>query len=642
MQAGQLRNRGIRIKLQDQPFQILALLLEHPGEVVTREEVRLKLWPADTFVDFDHGLNNAVNRLREALNDSSDAPRFIETLPRRGYRFIAPVDNGPATRTESSGPSSSAELADSNEAAQVRRPLAEATAVGLPRRRLTGFWGVTAAAGVLVVLFFGLKLFHQRFFGAVEPTRIQSLAVLPLENLSGDSSQEYFVDGMADALITKLAQVSALRVISRRSSMQYKGSKKSLPEIARELNVDVVVEGTVMRTGGRARINAQLIDARADRHLWARAYDRDLTDPSALQSEMASDILRAMHVQMTPIEQTRLARSQRMNSQAYDLYLRALVHAGLENTQENQTAIELLEQAVTLDQNFAPAYAALGREYESKAFTSAPREKQWEEKAFAEIEKALSLDPELAEAYAARGYLLWSPVNHYPHERAVQDYRRALALNQNLAEAHHQLANIYNHVGLLDKASEEVQKAVALDPRNTGARFRVGINLLYRGKYGESLAAIRDSERFFPSLWAFQTSFALYQLGRKGEAAARVNEFLVKYPQDVGGMLTSMNALFAAAAGDQRLAEERIRTAIKIGEGYAHFHHTAYIIASAYALMDKTEPSMKYLRRAAEDGFPCYPLYDRDPDFNNLRKDPRFVQFMADQKEQWEYYKAAL
>jgi tetratricopeptide (TPR) repeat protein len=374
----------------------------------------------------------------------------------------------------------------------------------------------------------------------------------------------------------------------------------------------------------------------------ALPYKEECVPITSTRSEVPGDIVHAMQVQLTPKEQARLARSQRTNSEAYDLYLRALVHVGLENRQDNQAAVELLEQAVARDPKFAPAYAALGREYRTKAFIVDPKGKQWEEKAFAAVENPLSLDSELAEGYVARGYLLWSLTNHYPHEKAVQDFQRALALNPSLAEAHHQLASVYNHIGLLDKACGEAQKAVALDPRNTGARFRVGINLLYQGKYEESLAAFRDSQRFFPSLSAFQSSFALYQLGRKDEAAVRVNEFLKKDPQDIGGLLTSMQALLAAAAGDQRRAEERIRSAIKIGEGYEHFHHTAYIIASTYALMNKTEPAMKYLRMAAEDGFPCYPLFDRDSNLNNIRKDPRFVQFMADQKKQWQYYMTVL
>jgi TolB-like protein/DNA-binding winged helix-turn-helix (wHTH) protein/lipoprotein NlpI len=539
LRAGELRKGGVKIKLHGQPFQVLAMLLERPDEVLTREELHKRLWSAETFVDFEQGLNNAIMRLREALNDSADAPRFIETLPRRGYRFIAPV----------------VEPGISIDAAQIERAPAKTT-TGYPSwRMLRGFWLGAAAVGIIVALLFGLKLGRQRFLATAASPRIHALAVLPLENLSGDPSQEYFADGMTDALTTNLAQVSALQVISRTSAMQYKGAKKSLREIARELNVDAVVEGTVVRREGQVRVNTQLIDARTDRHLWARAYDRDLADASALQSEVASDIVYAMQVQLTPKEQARLARSQRTNSEAYDLYLRALVHVGLENRQDNQAAVELLEQAVARDPKFAPAYAALGREYRTKAFIVDPKGKQWEEKAFAAVENALSLDSELAEGYVARGYLLWSLSNHYPHEKAVQDFRRALALNPSLAEAHHQLASVYNHIGLLDKASEEAQKAVALDPRNTGARFRVGINLLYQGKYEESLAAFRDSQRFFPSLSAFQSSFALYQLGRKDEAAVRVNEFLKKDPQDTGGLLTSMQALLAAAAGDQRRAD---------------------------------------------------------------------------------------
>jgi TolB-like protein/DNA-binding winged helix-turn-helix (wHTH) protein len=620
------------------------MLLERRGEVVTREELHQRLWSTDTFVDFDHGLNNAINRLREALSDSAETPRFIETLPRRGYRFVAPVED--AAPAAANAASAGNPVAPTSEAATLPmgEPATKAPQAAGARLRLRSLWMGALALGATLAILAGLNVgaWRQRVLGKSGPPKIQSIAVLPLENLSGDPAQDYFVDGMTDALITDLAQISALRVISRTSVMQYKGTKKPLREIARELNVDAIVEGAVVRSGDRVRISSQLIQAATDRHLWAKQYERDVPNILALQSEVAQALANEIQVKLTPKEQARLARSQRINSGAYDLYLRAPLHVGLANREDNQAAVELLEQAVAIDPNFAPAYAALGREYRTKAFTLDPEGKQWEEKAFAAVEKALSLDPELGEAYVARGYLLWSLANHYPHERAAQDYRRALALNPNLAETHHQLANVYNHIGLLDKGFEEAQRAVALDPRNTGARFRVGINLLYQGKYEESLTAIRDSERFFPSLWAFQTSFALYQLGRKDEAAARVDEFLKKYPQDSGGLLTGMQALFAAAAGDRRRAEERIQNAVKIGEGYQHFHHTAYIIASAYALMNKPEPAMKYLQRAAEDGFPCYPLYDRDADLNNLRKNPRFVQFMADLKKQWEYHKANL
>ncbi len=639
--SGELRKHGMKIKLQDQPFQILTMLLERSGQVVTREELRLKLWPGDTFVDFDHGLNNAINRLREALNDSADTPRFIETLPRRGYRFVGPVDR--AAAAEQVPAAHFHPEARSVEVAPIERPAAGAATLAGLRRRLRKFWAVEAGLGIAGALMLGLILSgrHWRALGPVSG-QIHSLAVLPLENLSGDPSQEYFADGMTDALTTELAQVRALQVISRTSVVRYKGAKKPLSEIARELKVDAVVEGAVVQSGERVHMTAQLIDGASDRHLWARSYEVDVRDVAALEGEVARDIVREMRTPTTPEERVRLARARKINSEAYDLYLRARVHVGLVNMEDNQAVINRLERAVAIDPGFALGYAELARAYRTRAFVLAPNEKQWEEKAFVDAEKALLLDPEAAEAYVSRGSLLWSPSNHYPHEKAVQDFRRALALNPNLAEAHHQLANVYNHIGLLDKGLAEVQKAVALDPQNTGARFRVGINLLYQQKYEESLASIRDSQRFFPSLWAFQTSFALYHLGRREEAAGQVEEFLKKYPQDTGGLLASMQAMFAAAAGHPRQAEDKIRKAIKIGEGFQHFHHTAYIIASAYALMNKPQSAMKYLRMAANDGFPCYPLFDGDPNLNNLRQRPQFIRFMTDLKKQWEHYKATL
>ncbi len=641
-QSGELRKHGLKLRLQDQPFQILAMLLERRGEMVTREELHQRLWPTDTFVDFDHGLNNAINRLREVLGDSAESPRFVETLPRRGYRFIARVDDSAPPSAHTSPPGDAAPVAVDPATIPTAKPATELSRAARKGLRLQNWLFIVfaLAACLAIVVAFDPGGLRQRVLGRSGPARIQSIAVLPLENLTGDPSHEYLADGMTDGLTTELAQVSALRVISRTSAVRYKG--KPLAQIARELKVGAVVEGSVKRAGEHAWITIQLIDTATDRHIWARSYERDLRDIAALQSEVARDIAGQIRVQLTPQEQARMARSQRMNSQAYDLYLRALLHAGLANREDNQAALDLLEQAVAIDPNFAPAYAALAREYRTKAFVVDPKGKQWEEKAFGAVEKALSLDPELAEAYVARGYLLWSLANHFPHEKAAQDYRRAIALKPNLAEAHHQLANVCNHIGLLDKGFDEAQKAIAIDPQNTGARFRLGINLLYQGHYEESLAAIRDSQRFFPSLWAFQTSFALFQLGRKDEAEARVEEFLTKYPQDDGGVLTGMQAMFAAAAGDHRRAEERIRSAVKIGQGYQHFHHTAYIIGSAYALMNQPEPALKYLRMAAEDGFPCYPLFERDANLNNLRKDPHFVRFMADLKKQWEHYKATL
>ena len=307
LQAGELRKSGLRIKLQEQPFQVLAALLERPGELVGKEELRKRLWPDDTFVDFDHGLGSAINRLREALGDSAENPRFVETLPRRGY--IAPVDAGVGLAPPRVAPdgqlTGGGTAAPQGHSEGVSRPEPDgngvpfATDIGLvgavgepPRQSSWPFRLAAMLTMLLVGIAVGWFVWHRawRPSGQAAPGRISSVAVLPLENLSRDPEQEYFADGMTDELIANLTKVSALRVISRTSTMQYKGTKKPLPEIGRELSVDAVIEGTVLRSGTRVRITAQLVEAAEDRHLWAETYERDLRDVLGLQGEVAQAI----------------------------------------------------------------------------------------------------------------------------------------------------------------------------------------------------------------------------------------------------------------------------------------------------------------------------------------------------------------
>jgi len=639
--AGELLKNGRRIRLQDQPLQVLAMLLERPGNVVTRDEFRQKLWPNDTFVDFDHGLNNAINRLRDALNDSAEAPRFIETLPRRGYRFIGQIDNC-ATATTQMLCSASSDAAPPSGVALDADASIEVSLLAKRRHRIEKFWLAAAGVGIAAGLVLWLYLGHERRSGTSASMRIQSIAVLPLENLLGDPTQEYLVDGMTDGLTTSLAQMRGIRVISRTSAMRYKGTKKGLPEIAQELHVDAVVEGSISRSGDVIHINAQLIYAPSDRHIWARSYEGVHASLPTIESEIANDVARKIGVAMTPDSSRRLSMTLSVNPQAYDLYLRAQPYYGLEPREANDEAIRLLEKSVEIDPKFAAAHAALATAYKVRAFSVEPDQPAWVEKATVEVEKTLALDSNLAEGYVSRGYLLWSPANGWSYERAVADYRHALELNPNLAEAHHQLANVYNHVGLLDKADDEVKKAVIVDPLNAAIRYRVGINLLYQGKYEESLAEMRDSQKFFPSLWLFQTSFALQHLERRQEAEERINTFLKASPLDTGGSLTAMQALLAADAGDSLIAERKIQEAVAKGRAYQHFHHVAYAAASAYALLNKPEPALRYLRMAADDGFPCYPLFEHDSNLNKLRRDPRFLSFMEEQKKQWEYFRVHL
>jgi tetratricopeptide (TPR) repeat protein/tRNA A-37 threonylcarbamoyl transferase component Bud32 len=329
---------------------------------------------------------------------------------------------------------------------------------------------------------------------------------------------------------------------------------------------------------------------------------------------------------------------------AADMLLRAKVLMKTENREDNENAINLLKRAVAADPNFALAWAELARAYNSKSFYYAPEQgKQLDADAQFADEKALSIDPNLAEAHLARGVLLWTHSNRFPHEQSIQAYKRALVLNPNLDEAHHQLGLVYFHIGLLDKAWAEIQKAVELNPSNTYARFRFGVVDLYRGKYEDALAIFHSTPLDKnPSLWAFQTATALFQLGRTDEATALIEEYLSKYPKDEGGVGTSVKAMILARAGRAREAEGAIKHAIEIGNDYGHFHHTAYNIASAYALMNEPEPAIKWLQYAADDGFPCYPLFDNDANLTSLRKDERFVAFMAKLKQQWERYNATL
>ena len=289
LRAGELRKQGVKIKLQEQPFHLLQMLLEHPGEIVTREELRGRIWPADTFVDFDQGLNNAIKRLRESLSDSPENPRFIETIPRHGYRFIANL-------------------------------------------------GVT-------------------------PGQIKSLAVLPLENLSRDPEQEYFAEGLTEALITTLAKIGELRVVSRTSAMQYKGVHKPLREIARELEVNAIVEGTVLRAGRRVRITAQLIDAPKESHLWAESYERDLRNVLALQTEVAQAIAREIRVKLTPLDQARFADAPAVDPDAYEAYLKGRYHWNRRSGAAVKKAIQWFQRAISKDPSYAAAYTGLADAY---------------------------------------------------------------------------------------------------------------------------------------------------------------------------------------------------------------------------------------------------------------------------------------
>ncbi len=330
-------------------------------------------------------------------------------------------------------------------------------------------------------------------------------------------------------------------------------------------------------------------------------------------------------------------------SPAYDLYLRGKVKADSENRADAEAAIKILEAAVAIDPDLAPAYAQLARAYNTVAFkfSSNSKAKLFHENAEVAILKALALDPDLAEGHFARGLILWTNRKGFPHEQAICSYKRSLELDPNSDETHHQLSMVYSHIGLLDEAQASVGRALEINPNNTMARFRVGVYNAYQGNFDDALAVFKTIPRdVSPMLVDRSTADVLVQTGRHAEAATIVEHYLNQYPQDEGGSFTSVRAVLLAKASKPEEAEVAIQRAVHIGKGFGHFHHTAHNIASAYAAINKPDEAVKWLDSAADAGFPNYPYFEIDPNLNNIRKHPRFIEFMLKLKVQWEKYKA--
>ena len=489
--TGELRKKGVRVKLQEQPFQILAALLEHPREVITREELRKRLWPSDVVVDFDSGLNRAINRLREALGDDADNPRFIETLPQRGYRFLAEVGSAPAEP----------------QALPLESAPIVAAAPRLPRHR----WVVIAAVVVIAAGF--LTLGYRRLFS--QPVRIESIAVLPLENLSGDIEQEYFSDGMTDQLIGEIARIGSLRVISRTSIMQYKGlhskggDRKSLPDIARELNVDSIVEGTVVHSGSKVRITAQLIRARDDRHLWSGEYERNLTDVLPLQSEVARAIASQIEIKLTPEEQHQLTRTRSVHPEAYNLFLQGsfFMQQGARSTAKS---IERFRQAIELDPSQAESQAGLAEALCYAAIHGLrPTAEVYPEARVAAL-RALELDESNASAHDALADVMQGYDWDLAHAQA--EFKRALELNPNDLVVRVRYAENLTRMGKFDEAVQVTAKTLTLDPVSPMSYSSRAMIFFRARRFDEAIRASQQALDFDPSsvqaLWWQGVSYA--------------------------------------------------------------------------------------------------------------------------------------
>jgi len=380
LHTGELRKNGSRIKLEGQPFQILALLLERPGELVTREQLEQELWAPGTFVDFEHSINAAVKRLREALSDSADSPHFIETLPRRGYRFIYPIDGKP-------------------NALEVPRP-----AAWWRSRWVFGLLGIVIVLGMLLAANIGGL--RRRLLSASVSPRIESLAILPVVNLTGDPAQEYFADGMTEELITEFSKIHTFkRVIPRTSAMAYKGAKKPLREIARELGVDAVLEASLLQTRGQVRITVRLIDGTTEQNLWAERYERNLSEVPPLYTRVVGAVARQLALTLTPAEQERLASVRPVNPGAYDAYLRGrALDADSDNPEKLRMARAQFERALQVDSEYPLALAGLA-DVEARYCRNVELSEACLQRAEALAVHALARDPNLALAHVALGHI---------------------------------------------------------------------------------------------------------------------------------------------------------------------------------------------------------------------------------------------
>jgi TolB-like protein/DNA-binding winged helix-turn-helix (wHTH) protein/Tfp pilus assembly protein PilF len=636
LRARELRKNGLKLRLPEQSIQILAMLLARPGDLVTREEIQAKLWPDDTIVEFDHSINAAVKRLRQALGDSADNPRYVETLARRGYRFIAPTDVGaglvPAL-SASDGASATIGHARADAApATVGRPQEPAL---IPQAREKGValqphpWTLRLA-GMAVMLVVGLAVgwfVWHRFkpqATQVAPGTIRSLAVLPLDNLSGDPQQEYFADGVTDALIADLGQIAALRVISRTSVMRYKGTKKALPEIARELGVDAIAEGSVVREGNRVRIIAQLVEGKTDRHLWAHAYERDLTSVLALQGEVAQAIADEIRIRVTPEEQARLARARPVNPEAQDLLLKGWHFycqgdplAGGPAWESNLLrARDYFRQACDRDPSYAPAQAALAYAYICLGDVAGLPSVENFSKAKAAAAKALELDDALADAHAAFAHSVFSL--DWDWATAEREFKRALELNPNSVDFHDRYAFYLVRKGSLEEAISQEERAAELEPRSLYLRSSW---ILYLARqYDQALEELRRAAELDPSATnPFYQGVIYREKGMYGEA---IKEF-----QKIGDHPYALGHMGNACARAGRVAEAH-ETIRKLKERVRKDGVGTYEIALVYAALGEKDQAFAWLENAYQVRDKGLTYLKVDPCLDPLRSDPRFQDLL--------------
>jgi TolB-like protein/DNA-binding winged helix-turn-helix (wHTH) protein/Flp pilus assembly protein TadD len=606
VRSGELRKNDRKLRLKGQPLQVLAVLLKRRGELVTREELRAEIWPADTFVDFDHSLHNAIARIREALGDSAEAPRYIETLPRRGYRYIGPIEDIQTVRpTVETGN-------HSNQPPALVTP---------PKRKIS----LLLVLGALFTLA-STMWWYVHATAAAPP--IRSIAVLPLDNLSGDPSQDYFAEAMTDELITDLAKVGTLRVISRTTVTLYRHTSKSLPQIAHELNADGIVEGSVVRSGQRVRITAQLIRASADQHVWAETYERDLGDVLRLQSDVAQAITKQVRAQLTPELKEQFSGTRLVDPQAYDAYLKGRYYIYNQSSTDpvslNQAKASF-EEAIQKDPNFSPAYSGLAETYiglvlfgrgqitAADGFRSARND----------VRRALELDPNNGEAYNALGELNWyADLDWHAAERL---FNKALALAPSYSCAHEDRAMLMALMGHREEALTELEKVKQIDPGpdSVGVESAVYLQLRdwehLRERSRERLASDPNNSQVHADI-----GIAYEGTGELPQAIAEYQKAIELSNGDPGAVASLAHAY--AVIGNRKEAENILRN---IEEQMKSGKASPYLAATIYAGLGQKEKAIDLIEKAyREKSLDVAWALKFDLRTDNLRTDPRFQNLL--------------
>lgn len=605
--ARELRRQGIRIRIQDQPLEVLLLLLEHKGEVVTREELKQRLWPAGTYVDAEDGLNTAIRKLREHLGDSPERPVYIETIPRRGYRFIASIKEQAFV---------SPDFADAAPTAPIG-PVQTAREAGKLRLRWRAIAGMALVAILVVTVWIAVR--HRKPAATQPKTAISSIAVLPLENLSGDPAQDYFADGITEELIGRLSMIRGLRVISRTSSMQFRDPHMTAPEIAKALNVDALVEGSVIRQGNRVRVHAQLIRASNDEHFWSETYDREMGDVLTLESDIAQSIAQKVEVSITGQEHALLAAARRVSPEVYDAFLKG--YFANRNTKAGiEQSIAFYEEAIKRDPTYAPAYLGLADAYGTlgTVYGGVPPG-EVRSKAITAAQKALELDPEFVEAHVLLANM---DEREWQWSESGAEFKRALALSPNNVPALSGSAFLLLCNGRTEEAVALDQRARALDPMNVELLVNNGFHLFLARRFDESIQTLRSALAVQPDI-AVAHWFMGYTLIAKGQPEQAIPE-LERAVQLSDRSPAVIGVLIRAYAHAGRRTD-----ALRMLDELKRRSKTGYVPAgafiNAYLGLGDNEQAFFWLERGYEEKSGIMPLLRVHPHFDPIRSDPRFV-----------------